>query len=89
MCVPCKEVINNGAVQAAQTMSLIRELLVRQKRGEFNDVTDFPVEGGLDDELYELAVAEVEFIESCRAACRRLAKQCGADERWVKLMERL
>lgn len=81
MCLPCKVVINGGFTGAAARASMIRDQMA-----EWADRTPEQPE---DDDLYELAVAEVEAIEAVRKAGVAMARRVGASERWRKLMERL
>lgn len=82
MCAPCKQVINNGFTHAAERAKTISGILQASAAGRLEPVKE-------DDDLYELALAEVRATEAVRAAGVAMAERVGAPPRWKALMERL
>lgn len=82
MCAPCKIIFNQGAQQAVDTATLMREEALKACEGKPER------DGALDGFLYSLAEAEAEFCERVRALKPHFAQLVGASVLWQELMQR-
>jgi hypothetical protein len=85
MCVPCaKEIIDNGATNAAEAADLMRDLVVSQARREGR-----PLSSDEETFLLDLATVEAGFILGIRRCRTAMIKAQRGSAAWVDLARSL